>query len=40
VRILKAYECLRASERQRASGYELRRQYAAWPGNAIKARIG
>ena len=26
---------MRASERQRASGQQLRRQYAAWPGNAM-----
>ena len=29
---------MRASERQRASGQQLRRQYAVWPGNAMTSR--
>ncbi len=28
---------MRAAERQRGSGQQLRRQYVAWPGNAMKA---
>jgi len=31
---------MRATERQRGSGQQLRRQYVAWPGNAMSARIG
>jgi hypothetical protein len=26
---------MRATERQRGSGQQLRRQYAVWPGNAL-----
>jgi NADPH-dependent ferric siderophore reductase len=29
---------MRASERQRASGHQLRRQHAVWPGNAINGQ--
>ena len=31
---------VRATERQRGSGYKLRRQFTAWPGNAITVRSG